>query len=53
MEIIAETKCNNCGELLTEEWLGWYEIGLTEFGLEIKVPICNQCNLSDDGGGAY
>jgi len=54
---IAKTKCANCGESLSEDnWYGWFEIQLNNFGIEIQVPVCNECNLSDDGSernGAY
>ena len=58
MNIIAlEDRCFNCNEQLTEEnYNGWFEIQLNEFGIEMKVKICNACNLNDDGSernGAY
>lgn len=53
----GEATCNNCNELLTEEnYKGWFEIQLDQFGIETKVPVCNECILSDDGSernGAY
>ena len=53
--IIEENRCSNCNELLTEENnSGWFEIQLNDFGIEIKVPVCNNCNLEDNGiDGAY
>lgn len=58
MQIInGESICSNCNELLTEEnYDGWFEIQLDQFGIETKVPVCNECILSDDGlerSGAY
>ena len=50
-------KCNCCGVVLTKEnYSGWYDIGETPLGITVNVPICNECNVSDDGSernGAY
>lgn len=50
-------RCNSCGASLnSENYSGWYEIGETPLGITTNMPICNQCNLLDDGSdrnGAY
>lgn len=53
--IIIENKCSNCGEILTEDnWSGWFDLETNEFGIVVRVPVCNECNLSDDDiSGAY
>ena len=55
IEIDAE--CFDCGDLLTKDnYHGFYEIIINVFGLEIKMPICDNCIKSDDGSdkeGAY
>jgi hypothetical protein len=56
MDIILQPqRCSNCGEVLIEDnYSGFFDIELNELGFEIQVPVCNECNLSDDGvSGAY